>query len=211
MCDPWVSRRSTRMLPPARPLREPCPHCRGRPSAPVRSSCSSAKRAARSSGAFNGAIGLAYPDWPDSTVPNRVIKLLGAAVVARGAWLLTRERVPAFARVATRMLVAIALVGHFARLVLALLDVTAFASEPATTVVDAVALSACVAAPYPRSASPQEGDGPGAGSSSRSRTSPCPSRARRCSWLPRLPPLTSEAPGSAARSRSRWSRWEGGA
>jgi hypothetical protein len=98
---------------------------------------------------LNGAIGLAYPGWPDATVPNRVIKLLGAVVVAWGAWLLTRERVPAFARVATRTLVAMALVGHFARLVFALVDVTAFASEPATMIVDAVALSACVLCTVP--------------------------------------------------------------
>jgi hypothetical protein len=92
---------------------------------------------------LNAAIGFVYPSWPDTTVPNRIIKLLGALVVVWGAWRLTRDGVGAFARIVTRVLVVVALGGHVARLVLALMDVTASASEPATTLVDALALSAC--------------------------------------------------------------------
>jgi len=92
---------------------------------------------------LNAGIGLAVRSWPDTTVPSRVIKLLGALLVLWGAWRLTREGVSASARVATRVLVAVALGGHVARLVLALMDVTAFASEPAMTFVDALAVSAC--------------------------------------------------------------------
>jgi hypothetical protein len=92
---------------------------------------------------LNAGIGLVVRSWPDTTIPNRCIKLLGAAVVLRGAWRLTRE-VSTFARVATRVLVAIALGGHVARLVFALTDVTASASESAMTFVDGLAVSACV-------------------------------------------------------------------
>jgi hypothetical protein len=92
---------------------------------------------------LNAGIGLVYRSWPDTTVPNRVIKLLGALLVLWGAWRLTREGVSAFARVATRVLAAIAVGGHVARLVFALTDVSAFASEPAMIFVDALAVSAC--------------------------------------------------------------------
>jgi hypothetical protein len=129
---------------------------------------SAAARVARTSGARSGAylvlfgeagrsllwrlnagIGLVYRSWPDTTVPNRVIKLLGAVLVLLGAWRLTREGVGAFARVATRLVVVVALGGHVARLVFALTDVTAFASEPATTVLDALAVSACALCAVP--------------------------------------------------------------
>jgi hypothetical protein len=92
---------------------------------------------------LNATLALLYRRWPDPTVPNRIIKLLGALLVVWGAWRLTREPVRSFVRVATRVLVAIALGGHVARLFLAAMGATAFASEPVTTVVDAAAISAC--------------------------------------------------------------------
>lgn len=128
------------------------------PGAVASAAAPDARRSSARSGAFlvllgeagrsllwrlNAGIGLAYPSWPDTTIPNRVIKLLGALLVLWGAWRLTREGVSSFARIATRVLVAVALGGHVARLALALVDVTASASEPAMTFVDGVALSAC--------------------------------------------------------------------
>lgn len=93
---------------------------------------------------LNAAIGILYPSWPHPTIPNYVIKLLGAVLVLLGAWSLTQGQVPALARVATRSLASIALVGHVARLAFALMSAAAFAWEPVTTLLDAVAVSACI-------------------------------------------------------------------
>jgi hypothetical protein len=93
---------------------------------------------------MNSAIALLYRSWPDSTIPNRVIKLLGAAVVLWGAWRLTGERFPTSGRVATRILAAVAFGGNVARLVFALMGAAAVAAEPATMLIDALAVSACV-------------------------------------------------------------------
>jgi hypothetical protein len=99
---------------------------------------------------LNAAIAILYPSWPHPTILNYVIKLLGAVVVLSGAWSLTQGQVPALARAATRSLASIALGGHVARLAFALLSAAAFAWEPATTLLDAVAVSACILCVAPR-------------------------------------------------------------
>jgi hypothetical protein len=93
---------------------------------------------------LNGGIGLWYRAWPDTTLPNRLIKLAGAVLVLWGAWTLTRERVPAVLRMVTRSTATIALGGHVARVVFALTGVPALAAEPATMLLDGLAVSACI-------------------------------------------------------------------
>jgi hypothetical protein len=93
---------------------------------------------------MNSALNLAYPRWPDPMVSNRIIKVLGAVVILWGGWRLTDGAARSLARVAPRLLLAVALGGHLARLLL-LVGSRGHgpAPEAATNLVDAVALSAC--------------------------------------------------------------------
>jgi len=104
--------------------------------------------AARSVG-WRLSLGLAQwmGGWSGAFVVSRVIKLIGAAAVLWGAWVLTREPVPASPplRAATRLLVIASVAGSAARLLLAAAGIIEYVSEPVSMGVDALAMVACAA------------------------------------------------------------------
>jgi hypothetical protein len=95
---------------------------------------------------LNRTLASVVDAWPDPTLGNRVIRLIGAAGVLWGVWGLTREPVPLSPalRLTTRLLAVACLAGSSARLLLlAAIGTNEWVSEPASTLVDGLAMVGC--------------------------------------------------------------------